>query len=152
MKSEQAENPEIKECLIAEKIDPNIIKNDQSNVAMISNDQSDASTLTNDQSNFSILTNDQSETETETADEQNEVDVTGEEPFEKASDKIKTEDLKKEEEMKTFSSLERLPDLPMNLSTRESIIARYELYVEIERIEDEVEKRLNDLNKQLDCK
>jgi len=121
-------------------------------------------TLDMDQSNVSMNMNDQSETETETADEQIDCEMTEEGEGDSKEDKVtvceklvkvKTEELdekaKKKDTFRQFSSLKGLPNLlSVDGLTQSEIVARFELLVEVERVESEVEKRMKELNAQLD--
>ena len=143
-----------------------IKQEDENDIIKITTDQSKMNeTLETDQSNVSVNINDQSETETETADEQIDYEITEEESMEVSENltkfdekaKVKTEELdynevgEKKDVYKPFSSLEGLPTLPaVDGLSQSEIVARFELLVEVERIEREVEKRMKELNAQLD--
>ena len=112
---------------------------------MEKNSQSDKTLENINQSSLKELTNDQSEADTETADE--------EMPFENdVKYKVENEHLYFMEQNDPLCKFGKLPKLSIEGLTQKEIISRFELLLEVERVENEIEQRVGELNGYLDGK
>ena len=142
------------------------IEMDESNRSADTNSQSDRSTAGLSQSYCSPEVYDQSEADTETADEQgddlsstliNNTDEmkikTENEDSQKTPEKeIKTESKSTGDEYRPFSTFGKLPPFSIEGLDQQTIIGRFRLLLEVEKIENEIEERVQQLNQHLDGK